>query len=57
MHTCKHGDLLNVIELSVAFSVEAGPQVSDEDLRSLVQSDSPALERRLVPKAGEALCQ
>lgn len=45
------------MEFPVAFPVETCPQIGDEDLGSLVESDSPALERGLVPEAGEALCQ
>ena len=35
----EHGDLVDVVELAVGFSVEARPQVGDENLGSLQESD------------------
>lgn len=52
--TREHGDLLNVLELSVALAVKASPEVGYKDLSSFVQPDPPAVKGRLIPEAWEA---
>lgn len=56
IHTCKHGDLVDIVELPEIFSVETGPQVGYQNLGSLVESDSSPVEDGLVTETGEALC-
>lgn len=41
---CKHGDLVNVMEIAKVFAVEAGPQVRDQDLCALVETDRGVFE-------------
>lgn len=55
--TCKHSDLIYVVEIAIAFALEAGPQVRDQDLGALVKTHPAPLEDRLVPEAGEVLCE
>ncbi len=53
---CKHGDLVNIMELSIVRAVKAGPKVGREDLGSLHESYAFAiLEWELIPEAGEVL--
>lgn len=35
----KHGDLVDVMKTTITFAIEAGPQISNQDLRSLVETD------------------
>lgn len=55
----KHGDLIDVPERPEPFSLEARPQVGDQDLRSLEETNGfPApLPMELVPEAREILGQ
>lgn len=57
MFTCKHGDFVNVMELPKVFAVEAGPQVSNQNLSPLVQSHPSAMEDRFISETGEVLCK
>jgi len=45
------------VEIAIAFALEAGPQVRDEDLGALVEAHLAPLEGHLVPEAGEVLCE
>lgn len=55
--TRKHGDLLNVLKRPVALTVEAGPEICDENLGPLVQPDPPAVESRLIAEARKTFCE
>lgn len=52
---CKHGDFVDVVEFSEVFTVEASPDVRDEDLGPLVQSYFLAIEDCLVTETGKIL--
>jgi len=54
--TCKHGNLVNVVELSKVLAIEAGPKVGDQNLGSLVQAHPFAVEDCLIAETVEALC-
>ena len=49
--TCKHGDFVNVVEVSVTLAVEARPEVCDEYLGALVEAHGLAFEIELVLEA------
>jgi hypothetical protein len=53
----EHGDFVNVRKSTIAFTIEAGPQVPDQDLSPLVEADCFALEAYIVFEAGEVLHQ
>lgn len=53
--TCKHGDLVNIVELSEIFAIEAGPKVRDQDLGSLVQAHPFAVKDCLIAETVETL--
>jgi len=53
----KHGDLVDVMKTTIAFTIEAGPQISYQDLRSLVEADQLAVEVILISKAREIVYQ
>ena len=55
----EHGDLVDVPEGAVALALEAGPDISDENLGSLEQPDGllAPLEAVLIPEAPEVLGQ
>lgn len=53
----KHGDLVDVMKMTIAFTIEAGPQISYQDLRSLVEADQLAVEVILISKAREIVYQ
>jgi hypothetical protein len=55
--TGKHRDLVDVVEFTVAFTVECGPQVCDEDLRALEEAHFFALECAFVTEACELFGQ
>lgn len=57
LRTCKGGDFRDVVEAAVAVAFEAGPQVCNEDLGTLVEADALAFEFGLVPEAGEVFCE
>ena len=42
--TGKHGDAIDIMEVSMALAFEAGPQICDEDLSSFVEAYSFAFE-------------
>ena len=50
---CEHGNLIDIIETSVTFALEAGPQVSHQDLRSLMESNRRVFKRVSVIEARE----
>lgn len=54
--TCKHGDFINIVKLSIPLTIEASPKIRNQDLSPLVDSHSPPVEGCLVPEAGETLC-
>ena len=56
-HTGKHCDLFNVKKLSIALTIEACPQIRNEDLSSLVKPHGPSIECGFVPEARKAFCQ
>ena len=49
--TGKHGDAIDIMEVSMALAFEAGPQISDEDLSSFVKAYSIAFEIMPVVEA------
>ena len=51
--TGEHGDAVDIMEVSVALTFEAGPQICDEDLSSFVEAYSIAFEIMPVIEAGE----
>jgi hypothetical protein len=53
IHTSKHGYLINVVELSVAFAVKCSPEIGHEDLCALEEAHFLALESAFVTEAGE----
>lgn len=53
--TCKHGDGVDVVEGTVAFAFEAGPEICYEDLCSLVESDCGVFETMPVIKTGKVI--
>lgn len=53
----EHGETGDVVEGAVGRPVEAGPQVGDEDLRALVQTDFAAVERGGIAEVREVLDQ
>ena len=53
MQTCKGCDFCNIVEPPIALAIEAGPQVCNEDLCTLVEAHFLALEFYLISKAGE----
>jgi hypothetical protein len=55
-HTGEHGDLVNVVELSVALAVKGCPEVCNEDLRPLQESHFLSLKSAFVSKRWEFLC-
>jgi hypothetical protein len=56
-HTCKHGDFVDVMKLAIALTFEAGPEVRDQDLGSLVEPDFASLKGCFVPEVGEVICE
>ncbi len=42
--TGKHGDVVDIMEVSMALAFEAGPQICDEDLSSFVEAYPTAFE-------------
>ena len=42
--TGEHGDAVYIMEVSVALTFEAGPEICDEDLSSLVEAYSISFE-------------
>ena len=42
--TGKHGDAVDIMEVSMALAFEAGPQICDQDLSSFVEAYSIAFE-------------
>jgi hypothetical protein len=55
IHTRKHGDLLDVVEFTIPFAFKASPQICNQNLGSLVESESASIQRGLVSKAVEIL--
>lgn len=53
--TRKHGNVVNVVELAVIFSVESSPDVGDEDLRTLHDAHSAAFKFGAVIEAREVV--
>lgn len=53
----KHGDFVDIIKATVTFTIEAGPQVPDQNLSPFVEADCFALEANLVSEAWEILNQ
>lgn len=43
-YTCKHCDLVDVREKTVAFTFEAGPQICNQNLRTFIEADCLILE-------------
>lgn len=52
--TSKHRDFVNIVKLSITFSIETRPKICHEYLCAFVQSYSLALENCLVSEAGKA---
>ena len=52
---CKHGDLIDVVEVAEALALEAGPEVGYQDLRALVETDDGVLVFVTVVQAGEVV--
>ena len=52
---CEHGDVVDVVEVAVAFALEAGPEVGDEDLGALVEADRAGFVVVAVVEAGEVV--
>jgi hypothetical protein len=55
VRTGKHGDFIDIVELAKVFAVEAGPEVCNEDLGALVQSDSSSVEDCFVAETVKVL--
>lgn len=51
----EHGDLIDVMEIAKALAFEAGPEVRNEDLGALVETDGGAFELVTVVQAGEVV--
>lgn len=51
----EHGDLIDVMERAKALAFEAGPEVCNEDLGALVETDCGAFELVTVVQAGEVV--
>ena len=51
--TGKHGDGIDIVEFTIALAVEGGPDVGNEDLRTLHDADFAAFEGCLIAKASE----
>ena len=49
----EHRDLVNVVELAVAFAIKACPQIGNQDLCSFEEADCLAFKPSLISKAGE----
>ncbi len=49
--TGKHGDAIDIMEVSMALAFEAGPQICDQDLSSFVKAYSIAFEMMSVIEA------
>lgn len=52
---CEHGDFVDIVEFSKVLAVEAGPEVRDQNLSSLVQPYLFTVEDCLVAEAGKIL--
>ena len=52
---CEHRDLIDVVEVAKALTFEAGPEVGDQDLGALVETDDGALVFVTVVQAGEVV--
>ena len=57
VHTCKHCELVNIIELAIALAFKRGPQVCCENLCSLQKPDGLAFELELVSETPELVCK
>lgn len=52
---CEHCDVVDVFEFAVPFTVEGGPYVGDENLRTLQQPEFATLEPDFIPETGEVV--
>jgi hypothetical protein len=57
MYTSKHGYAVNIIEFAIAFLVECGPDVGNQDLRPFHDADRTFLEYRLITEAQEMVSE
>lgn len=53
--TCEHRDGVDVMKKTVMFAFEAGPQICDKNLCSLVQPNSGVFEAVSVVETGEII--
>lgn len=55
----KGGEFIYVLELPIALTIEAGPEVRNEDLGPLKEANglAPALKLVLVAEGGEVPCK
>lgn len=56
-HTSKHGDVLDVVKLAVAFTIKSGPEISNENLWSLHKPHSATFISGLISETGEMVGQ
>jgi hypothetical protein len=57
MYTSKHGYTVNIIEFAIAFLVECGPDIGDQDLRPFHDANCTFLENRLITEAREMVSE
>lgn len=50
---CEHSNLIDVVEVAITLTLEAGPEVGYQDLGALVETDDGALVFVTVVQAGE----
>jgi len=51
--TREHSDLINIVEVAIAFTFETSPQICYKDLSSLVETDCTTIEPVPVIEAGK----
>jgi hypothetical protein len=54
--TCEHGNLIDIVEFTEVFAVEAGPEIGNQDLSTLVETYSLSVEDCLIAETGEVFC-
>ena len=55
--TCKHCDLIDIVEPAIACAFETSPEICDENLSTLIETSFSAFEPRLVSEAREIIYQ